>query len=215
MKQVSEYSIKKELLAKFNLLATGKNPRDFAAVSGLIEKIFDKKTLSYEISYGDGGLCCFSLPESAKFDENWLVFLRSIDKVLTDRGYRNSTILTVQEHKMMGSSPPNIDEPDKAEKYVPIALISGEMKYEEVVKARRLKAISRPRRIIYKNGEALGNIVTSLESLDRCGNTIRDARVLDMAKFSSAIRNGVSLEIAYDGASIRVQKSDMFPYPRS
>ena len=191
------------------------SPREFGGVEALVDKIFDPKTPTYEISTGAtladalfGGGLVQLLPADEK--STYMELLKSLAAVLEERGYREgSEIASFQEHRLVGSSLPAkyAEMP-----YVPIGILDGKLTVEETRRAREL-AVMRSAHGRYYGLEEGTMAQVALEPLNDNKETIRDPRLLDMAKLDAALATLPFMQ-ALDAATIIAQRSADFPFRR-
>ena len=188
---------------------------EFEGVEALVDKIFDSKTPTYRISTGAtlvnalfGGGLVQLLPEDEK--STYTELLKSLVAVLEERGYREGPdIASFQEHRLIGStqSVKHTETP-----YVPIGILDGKLNVQETRKAREL-AVMRSVFASYYSLEEGTMVQVVLEPLNGNGETIRDPRILDMAKLDAALATLPFAE-ALDTATIIAQRSADFPFRR-
>ena len=198
----------KAIKERFALLTKGRSPAEFERMKGMVDRLFDKRTLSFEIGLGNAVTYLFDLPHREGLRPEWLGLVKMINNVLIVRGYRYGEY-TSQEHHIMGSTPPDVCA---ASPYVPTGIVFGELKLEEAREARRLTAIFHACHDAYKTLKGV-DYFAALEPLDDSGKTTRDPRLVDVKIFSNALREGVPLEIAYERADMHAKISERMPHP--
>lgn len=187
----------------------------FQGVGALVEKIFDPKTPTYKISTGmtlvdalfGGGLVQL-IPADEK--NSYKEILDALIAVLENRGYREGPdIRSFQEHRLIGST---MSAKYAERPYTPIGILDGKLNLKEVQRAREL-AVGHSAHGDYYGLEEGTMAQVALEPLNDNEETIRDPRLLDMAKLDAALAT-LPFAQALDAATIIAQRSANFPFRR-
>ncbi|MFA6489733.1 MAG: hypothetical protein WCT52_03540 [Candidatus Micrarchaeia archaeon] len=206
---------KKAILARFTSLYSSRADRLLVEGMGaIICKLCDAKSPSWQFSVGMGmkSLSGFNL---WPYTDGWKKTARElasfIDNALRAKGYRgNGSILTWQEHRLIGSTIDYMVSP-----YMPIGIETGKLSIEEAKLARELVVFEDFIACHFGNSPALFYVPALLEPLDANGLTVRDPRQINSAKFSLLAEKGALYEEAVEGSLVRgLEKSGNFPARR-
>ncbi len=183
---------------------------DFYQAKQLIDKIFDKQTLTFEVSIGAASNLYFlvnAVPDTKRDD--WKPFCDGIIGLLHDIGYRQD-ISTQQEHRLVPSTIWEGYTP-----HVPTGILEGNLSVGDARKARELELM------VFVDSKQYGlpnetRIPILLEPLNDEGKTVRDPRPIDGKKLKEFLRKNVLTEEAIGAFLLPgCVKSSAFPYPRN
>jgi len=211
----------KDIRRKFHRLIGIQDRALFDRMDVLIEKL-SLATPSYKVEYGKAAVVVIRLGNLIRErQDEWLSLARDIDSVLHARGYReNGDIMTVQEHKLIGSSHAGVNDTRTARmRYTPMGILAGELSLEETRRARELSAVIAhyPFDMYFVTGNSGTRTMKgmlSLEPLDEKGMTMRDPRPLDKEKFEDVFWSRKKLVEVFSLAEISMEKMMDFPFAR-
>jgi len=236
-------------MRKFNrLLRQEDRQGDFDRMKEVIDKLFNKKTMPYEINYGEATRALFScdsfkdanknlnmvnnidadtikignvtihigiMKETWKgYVEQWLDFAEFLDKAVYKWGYRGRDILTMQEHKLIGSTWNTGVKITMENAHIPIGVLAGNMEIGEARLGKEVSAILNNVGIgkYFLAGQEKGCI--ALETLGDDGKTIHDPRLVDFGVMDGLARKGLPLAEAIEKSIINAVKKEGLPYSR-
>ena len=175
----------------------------------LVEKIFDAKTLTFEINVGGSiWMPFFTITrlleeEKQKGFEN---LRKDVEHLLLDVGYREN-VSTWQEYALTGGAK-WIEHPSYASRGV----LAGEITVAEAKKARELLIITEALSEYYGLEDKGYSISVLYELLDDKGETARTPRPVDKKILTKLLSQNVLVEEAIERSMIRSwKKSQDFP----
>ncbi len=212
-------AVKADILRELRRIAgtveTRKGKREFGRVSLLVEKIFDPKTPSYQLSIM--GMASefikhgFHVPGTEMGAYSGLIV--RLQQVLIGLGYRED-ISTYQEHTALGSTTGNYAKTP----YTPIGVLEGKLTIEDARQARILEVTTAVFAANYGLNGGVGYTHVSLEQLDDAGNSVRDPRPVDVGKLPAAYRAFRAGHMTFgqmlDACAIPAQRAPDFPFRR-
>jgi hypothetical protein len=206
----------RQVKGRYDALSAGKDMKAFEKMRLLVEKILDPATPSYKILGGEAANLLFAMDIPRNEKEQWFLLVGDIEKLALARGHRDSyDILTLQEHKLIGSTCKCVEDDGSARaRYTPVGVLSGKFGLEEARNARGLAAIIEnfPYFTFYNAGKAdIGPI--SLEPLDEKGMTVADPMPIGMQKFEDGFGKMALAEL-FRHAEVPLEKLEGFPFRR-
>lgn len=192
----------------------------FGGLFPLVEKIFDPKTPTYELSPSkiNREFCQYGRPghiASSEVDA-YAALLDNLTAFLIERGFRHG-ITTPQEQALLGSSE-WLDYPNSP--YTPVGILKGALSVKEAQAARELsmRDDANIHMFVLAIPWAESFVPITLEQLDSEGTTVRDPRPIDMGKLSAAYPGYETSELTFgqilDASVIPHSKSALFKFAR-
>ncbi len=185
----------------------------FEEVKKCVERIFEPKVLTFEIGREEAIYLYRQFRSiTAPKKEEWNALTEEILAFLHLLGYRDE-IRSHQEYTLMGATRAS---GFKLTPYAPLSLANGKITLEEAKVARTLLVISHSFPIFYNlPKDGMKELTVTLEPLDPNGNAEKDPRVLDIAKLTSLLKDGVDVREAIEECVVpNLVKSADYPYRR-
>ena len=208
---------RKTALETINRIATRSKRRQvFQSVTTLVEKIFDTKTPTCELSLRlvyDTFVSNARVIVPSDEGENYLAIMDAMKRILLSRGYRDALeILTMQEHRLMGSGHNGYGD----DHYTPIALLKKTMNLEEVRKARGLALVADegfPDFFGLQGTDKQPYVHFSLMRLSDEGCTLGDPELVNVGKLIE-LYGAVPPEKLLELCTVTTSKTVDFPFRR-